>query len=155
MSDIQSAIGLAQLRKLDRMNQQRTEIVARYNEVFQGMEEVETPPDRNDSHHAWHLYVLRLNLEQLEIDRAEFIAKMRDHAIGCSVHFIPIPLHPYYQQVLEMRDSCTRALAEYPRLVSLPVYSRMTDHDVERVIAAVRDTLFRNRKHRVLAAAAV
>jgi dTDP-4-amino-4,6-dideoxygalactose transaminase len=155
MSDIQAGIGLAQLRKLDRINQQRAEIVARYNEAFLAMEEVEIPPDRNDSHHAWHLYVLRLNLEQLDIDRAEFIAKMREHAIGCSVHFIPIPLHPYYQQVLEVRDPCTRALAEYPRLISLPVYSRMTDSDVERVIAAVRETVFRNRKHRVLAAAAV
>jgi dTDP-4-amino-4,6-dideoxygalactose transaminase len=69
---------------------------------------------------------------------------MKRLGIGCSVHFIPIPLHPYYRKTLEVRDPCTRALTEYPRLVSLPLYSKMTDEDVERVIAAVQDVVVRN-----------
>ena len=152
MPDILAAIGLVQLRKLDRMNARRAEIAARYNEAFAELPEVELPPDREDCRHAWHLYVLRLRLEKLAIDRAEFIEEMRRRGICCSVHFIPIPLHPYYQRVLKLRDPCRRALAEYPRLVSLPIYPKMTDDDVERVIAAVRDVLAKNARRRAVAA---
>ncbi len=153
LSDILAAIGLVQLRKLDRMNARRAEIAARYNEAFAGLEEVQLPPDRSDSKHAWHLYVLRLKLENLPMDRAQFIEELRALGIGASVHFIPIPLHPYYRRVLELRDPCERALREYPRLVSLPLYSRMTDEDVDRVIGAVRG-IVSGRPHRRLAAAA-
>jgi dTDP-4-amino-4,6-dideoxygalactose transaminase len=150
MSDIMAAIGLVQLRKLDRMNARRAQIAARYNESFGELHELQLPPVRSDSKHAWHLYILRLNLDRLTIDRAQFIEEMRARRIGCSVHFIPIPLHPYYRRVLQMRDPCTRALAEYPRLVSLPLYSRMTDDDVQRVIAAVQDIVARHRKSRAV-----
>lgn len=150
MSDIMAAIGLVQLRKLDRMNARRAQIAARYNESFGELHELQLPPVRSDSKHAWHLYILRLNLDRLTIDRAQFIEEMRARRIGCSVHFIPIPLHPYYRRVLQMRDPCTRALAEYPRLVSLPLYSRMTDNDVQRVIAAVQDIVARHRKSRAV-----
>jgi dTDP-4-amino-4,6-dideoxygalactose transaminase len=151
MSDIMSAIGIHQLRKLDRMNAHRAEIAATYNRAFANMPEVELPPDRADSVHAWHLYVLRLNLDTLSIDRARFFEEMRARRIGCSVHFIPIPLHPYYRKTLELRDPCTRALAEYPRLLSLPLYSKMTDDDVERVIEAVRDIVVQNSVRQTVA----
>jgi dTDP-4-amino-4,6-dideoxygalactose transaminase len=141
LSDIQAAIGIHQLRKLDRMNTRRAAIAARYSAAFREMDEVETPPEGDG--HAWHLYILRLNLDRLEIDRSKFIEEMRARGIGCSVHFIPIPLHPYYRRTLEMRDPCTRALSQYPRLVSLPLYSRMTDEDAERVIGAVKDIVTR------------
>ena len=151
LSDIQAAIGLVQLRKLDRMNARRAEIAGRYNEAFATLDELELPPVRSDSKHAWHLYALRLRLEKLEIGRAEFIERMRDRGIGCSVHFIPVPLHPYYRRALELRDPCERALAEYPRLVSLPLHSRLSDEEVERVIAAVREIIAAHRKARPVA----
>ena len=151
LSDILAAIGLVQLRKLDRMNARRAEIVAQYNEAFGKLDEVELPPNRADSKHAWHLYVLRLRLERLAIDRAEFIEQMKVRGVGCSVHFIPIPLHPYYRRTLELRDPCERALAEYPRLVSLPIYSKMTDAEVERVIEAVRGVVEAGRRKAVAA----
>jgi dTDP-4-amino-4,6-dideoxygalactose transaminase len=141
MSDIMAAIGLVQLRKLEKMTARRIEIAGLYNEAFREIPELQLPPDRADSRHCWHLYILRLNLDRLTIDRAQFFNEMRDRGIGCSVHFIPIPLHPYYRKVLEMRDPCTRALAEYPRLLTLPLYSRMTDDDIQRVIEAVRDVV--------------
>jgi dTDP-4-amino-4,6-dideoxygalactose transaminase len=137
LSDIQAAIGIHQLRRLGRMNERRAEIATCYSKAFREMDEVETPPEGEG--HPWHLYILRLNLDRLEIDRARFIEEMRSRGIGCSVHFIPIPLHPYYRKTLEMRDPCKRALAEYPRLVSLPLYSKMTDGSVKRVIRAVGD----------------
>ena len=145
MSDIMAALGLVQLRKLDRMNARRAEIAERYNKAFAEMREVQLPSVRADHTHVWHLYALRLNLDKLTINRACFFDEMKKLGIGCSVHFIPIPLHPYYQRTLEMRDPCTKALSEYPRLLSIPLYSKMSDGDVERVIEAVKEIVKENR----------
>lgn len=146
MSDLTAAIGLHQLRRLDSMNARRAQIATRYTESFSQMEEVEIAPGHTHPGHCWHLYALRLNLGRLQIDRGRFFEELRDLGIGCSVHFIPIPLHPYYQRTLEMRSPCARALAEYPRMISLPLYSQMTDESVERVIEAVRSTVHKYRK---------
>jgi len=145
ISDIMAAIGVVQLQKLEKMVARRIEIARAYNGAFGEMPELALPPDHSDARHCWHLYILRLNLDRLSIDRAEFFNEMRSRGIGCSVHFIPIPLHPYYQRALQMRDPCERALAEYPRLISLPLYPKMTDGDVQRVIKAVKDVVGRFR----------
>jgi dTDP-4-amino-4,6-dideoxygalactose transaminase len=150
MSDIMAALGICQLRRLDRMNGRRAAIAEDYRQGFADLEEVELPPTGSGSQHAWHLFILRLNLGALSIGRAEFIEAMKKRGIGCSVHFIPIPLHPYYVRTLEMRDPCTRSLAEYPRLVSLPIYSRMSDADVHRVVQAVRGVVQEFRVRRAL-----
>src|SRR5205814_7122210 len=112
-----------------------------YDAAFRGMPELEIPPARAGVRHCRHLYILRLHLDRMGIDRAGFIEEMRRRGVGCSVHFIPIPMHPYYRRTLELKDPCRRALAEYPRLVSLPLYSSMQEHEVERVIHAVRDVV--------------
>ncbi len=143
MSDIMAAIGLVQLRKLEQMTIRRAEIASRYNAAFCEIPEIQVPPDRTDSRHCWHLYILRLNLDRLKIDRSQFFDEIRGRGIGCSVHFIPIPLHRYYRDVLEMRDPCARAISEYPRLLTLPLYPRMTDDDVQQVIDSVRDIVNR------------
>ena len=145
MSDIMAALGLVQLRKIERMTARRIAIAHRFQQAFAEMPELELPPDQSGVRHCWHLYILRLHLDRLTIDRAQFIEEMRRRGIGCSVHFIPIPLHPYYRSAFPMRDPCARSLAEYPRLVSLPLYSAMTDEEAERVIGAVRDIAARFR----------
>ena len=134
------------MRKLEKMNARRTEIARQFQAVLSEVEEIQLPPESNNCKHAWQLYVLRLNLETLTINRAQFLDEMKQRGIGCSVHFIPIPLHPYYGRVLAMRDPCTRALLEYPRLLSIPIYSTMSDDDVDRVVDAVKDIA---AKHRV------
>jgi len=118
MSDLVAALGIVQLGKLERMNLRRVEIARAYNQAFADISELQIPHDRDDVRHCWHLYVLRLNLDRLMIDRAQFLTEMRSRGVGCSVHFIPIPLHPYYKQNLRMRDPCSRALAEYSRSLS-------------------------------------
>lgn len=155
MSDIMGAIGIHQLAHLDRMNARRAEIAATYNRAFREMREVEIPPTDARCAHAWHLYILRLNLDQLTIDRARFFTEMRERGVHCSVHFIAIPLHSYYHATLEMRDPCSLALAEYPRLLSLPLYSSMQDSDVSRVIDAVREVAFRFKEHNMVATEAI
>jgi len=142
MTDIQAALGLHQLRKLPQFHERRRAIVQRYQAAFLPYEELEVPTERHDVRHAWHLYVLRLNLGNGLIARDQFIREMRDRNIGCSVHFIPIHLHRYYREKYDYKpEDFPIAMREYQRIVSLPLSARMTDEDVEDVINAVTDVV--------------
>ena len=142
MTDIQAAIGLVQLQRLETMQARRREIVARYNAAFGQLDALETPTERPDSVTAWHLYVLRLHLDRLTIDRARFIEELRARNIGTSVHFIPIHLHPYYRDKYGFKpDDFPIAHREYQRVISLPLHPGLSDGDVDDVIAAVSDVV--------------
>lgn len=144
MTDIQAAIGLVQLQRLETMQQRRREIVARYNAAFGQLDALQTPTERSDAESAWHLYVLRLNLDRLSIDRARFIEELKARNIGTSVHFIPIHLHPYYRDKYGFQpEDFPVAYREYQRLLSLPLHPGLSDADVDDVIAAVRDVVKR------------
>ena len=146
LSDIQAAIGIHQLRKLDAFIERRKRIADRYNRAFEELEELELPPDDAQCRHAWHLYILRLNLSRLRIDRAEFIRVLRERGIGTSVHFIPIPLHPFFSQLPLARYECRRARALYARILSLPLYPAMSDEQVEYVARSVRELVQSSRR---------
>ena len=144
MPDILAALGIHQLRKLDEMTMRRIAIAQTYNSAFSDIPEIELPPDRSDSRHCWHLYMLRLNLSMLGGDRDEFFAEMRSEGVGCSVHFIPVQLHPYYRSLADS-DPCPQSLAEYPRLISIPLYPSLDDAEVSHVITAVKKVIARLR----------
>jgi dTDP-4-amino-4,6-dideoxygalactose transaminase len=146
LSDIQAAIGIHQLHKLERFIEVRTRYAEIYNSALADMDEVELPPDNPGCRHAWHLYVLRLNLGRLRIDRRAFIEELRQRAIGASVHFIPIQLHPYFAQLQLARWRCPRALELYPRIVSLPLYPAMSEEQVQYVAQSVREVLVLARR---------
>jgi dTDP-4-amino-4,6-dideoxygalactose transaminase len=147
LTDIQAAIGLHQLRKLANRQERRHEIVARYGEAFHEFDALELPVVRPEVESAWHLYPLRLRTEQLTIDRDRFIEEMSARNIGTSVHFIPIHLHRYYRERYGWRpDDFPVALANYQRLLSLPLNSRLSDQDVDDVCAAVIDIVSRHRR---------
>lgn len=140
LTDIAAAMGLAQLAKAERMWQRRREIAQRYHEAFSSLPELEIPADRADCQHAWHLYILRLNLERLKVDRAEFIESLKRLKIGASVHFIPLHLHPYYRETYGYTPTnFPIAYQEFQRVISLPIYSKMSDQDVTDVIQAVQE----------------
>jgi dTDP-4-amino-4,6-dideoxygalactose transaminase len=109
------------------------------------LEEVEVPPDGSRVRHAWHLYALKLNLGLLRIDRQEFTEELRRRGIGVSVHFIPIPLHPFFARMPLAERHCRRALELYPRIVSLPLYPAMSEEQVYYVAESVKDILVANR----------
>jgi dTDP-4-amino-4,6-dideoxygalactose transaminase len=147
MTDIQAAIGRHQLRKLAQFQARRREIVNRYNEAFSQFEELQIPTERPEIEHAWHLYVLRLNVERLNVSRNQFIEELKARNIGTSVHFIPIHLHPYYRDKYGYKpDDFPAAYREYQCIISLPLYPRMSDRDVEDVIEAVIDVVKRYRR---------
>ena len=147
MTDIQASLGLVQLSKLPAFQERRRQIVGRYNEAFGQLSQVQTPTQRPGVESAWHLYVIRLNLDQLSIGRNQFIEELRARNIGTSVHFIPVHLHPYYRDKYGYRpDDFPVAYREYQRIISLPLNLRMSDQDVEDVIDAVADVARRFRR---------
>jgi len=147
MTDLQAAIGLHQLRKLPGLQARRCEIVRRYHAAFSQVGEIQTPVERQEVEHAWHLYVIRLNLDRLSISRNRFIDELKARNIATSVHFIPIHLHPYYRDKYGYKpDDFPMAYREYQRIISLPLYPRMSDRDVQDVIDAVVDVVARYRR---------
>jgi len=146
MTDVAAAMGLAQLAKAERMWQRRRAIATAYTKAFEGRAELQVPFGGEDGQHAWHLYLLRLNLEKMSIDRTRFINELKQRNIGSSVHFIPLHIHPYYRETYGYRpDDFPTAHAEYQRAISLPIYSKMSDADVQDVINAVSEIVDSNR----------
>jgi dTDP-4-amino-4,6-dideoxygalactose transaminase len=121
--------------------------VAMYNAAFKDCDVLELPVSRTEVEHAWHLYVLRLNLEMLKLDRAEFIEQMAERNIGTTVHFIPIHLHPFYRDKYgySPRDFPV-GFSHYERMLSLPLSPRHGDQDIADTIEAVLDIVKQYRK---------
>uniref|UniRef100_A0A832IAC4 DegT/DnrJ/EryC1/StrS aminotransferase family protein n=1 Tax=Eiseniibacteriota bacterium TaxID=2212470 RepID=A0A832IAC4_UNCEI len=141
-SDVLAAIGLGQLERFEAFQRRRAEIVARYREGLGGVPGVRLPGARADVTHAWHIYPVALELERLACDRARFIQELRAENIGTSVHFIPIHLHPHFRDSLGLREGAFPVAEDaYRRAVTLPLFPRMSDSDVDDVIAAVRKVL--------------
>ena len=142
MTDLQAAIGLQQLRKLDEMQSARRAVVAQYVDALQEEPVLELPGARHDVEHAWHVYMVRLRLEMLRIDRAQFIRELTARNIGTSVHFIPVHLHPYYRNKYSLKPmDFPVAFTNHERQLSLPLHPRLSRQDVADVSAAVLDVV--------------
>ncbi len=134
ISDIQCALGLSQLGKLPAWLERRREIAARYDAAFAGHPTIRPLVVSPDACHAYHLYVVRVD----ENRRQEVFRKLRERKIGANVHYIPVHLHPFYRDRFGTGPGlCPVAEAAYERIVSLPIFPRMSDADVDRVIQAM------------------
>lgn len=141
MTDIAAALGIHQLQKANTFLQRRATIAAQYTQGLADLP-LRTPYLHPDSSHAWHLYVIQLQLEELNIDRNTFIEQMNSAGIGTSVHFIPLHLQRYWRDRYGFKpEDFPVALNVYQRAVSLPIYPSLSDADVERVISQVRNIL--------------
>ena len=146
LPDVLAAIGLAQLPKLDRFLAERRALAARYHEALAGCELLALPEEPPELESAWHLYVVRLALERLRMERAAVIEALREHGIGTSVHFIPLHRHPYYRRTLEVEPrQFPGAEALFAGCISLPLYPGLAPEDVDRVASTLLDVL---RDHR-------
>ena len=142
LTDFQCALAMSQLRKLPAWIGRRQEIARRYNEAFEGMRAARPLAIRGGVSHAYHLYVIRLDLEALRSTRAGIFTALREEGIGVNVHYIPVHLHPYYREKFGTKPGlCPHSEAAYERIVSLPIFPRMSDADVDRVIAAVKKVI--------------
>lgn len=140
LSDPAAALGLGQLARSNVMLAHRTRIANRYRELLSGHDDVELPEQLPNRRHAWHLYALRLRPEGWKIDRAQFIREMGKRGVLCSVHYIPLHLHPYYREQFGYEAGAFPAADRvWKELVSLPLFSDMTDAEVEYVAATIQD----------------
>ncbi len=146
LTDIQCALGLSQLTKLDRWLERRRAIAARYATGFAGVPEVDSITVQTDRVPVWHLYPIRLGLERLRVGRAEVFKALRAENIGVNVHYIPVPWHPYYQKLGYTKGQWPVAEDAYERLISLPMFHAMTDADADDVINAVCKVVAHYRK---------
>ena len=138
MTDIQAALLISQLEKLERFSLRRKAIVARYNEAFSRIPELIVQEEIPESDTTRHLYILRLNPEKLSLGRREFFDAMAAENIICNVHYIPVYYFPHYKELGYSRGLCKRAEKLYEEMVTLPLYYGMSDEDVEDVIRAVK-----------------
>jgi dTDP-4-amino-4,6-dideoxygalactose transaminase len=141
LTDIAASLGLQQLKKARRFQQRRAEIASRFNEAFAGLPLIPAPMPPDGELHAWHLYPLRL-ADGAPVARDAFIEQLFGRGIGCSVHYIPLHLQPYWRDRYALTPAMfPHSQHAYEHLLSLPIYTRMTDADVERVVGAVRAAL--------------
>jgi dTDP-4-amino-4,6-dideoxygalactose transaminase len=149
LTDLAAAIGRQQLRKARRLAEARAHIAARYRDLLDDVEEIELPTVRAGRLPSWHLYVMRLHLDRLTIDRREFVDQLRAAGIGVSVHWMPLHLHPYYREVHGYRpEDFPVATREFERLISLPIYPGLAEEEIERVAAEVRGLARRHARGR-------
>ncbi len=138
VTDIQAALGLAQLDRLDEFKRRRDEIIARYDEAFEGIDGLETPPDPVDADPMYHLYAVEIE-EKFGCDRGEFVNAMHAENIGVQVHYVPLHYHPHFQEQFGYAEGdFPETERVYERLVSLPLHAEMDGEDVRDVIRAVR-----------------
>ena len=141
LSDIAAALGIHQLRRVQAFQQRREQIAALYDTGLAGLPVIPAPRAPAGQTHAWHLYVLRL-ADDAGIERDRFIERLFEAGIGCSVHYIPLHLHPYWRDRYRLDAAMfPHSQHAYERMVSLPLYTRMSDADVQRVVQAVRRVL--------------
>jgi dTDP-4-amino-4,6-dideoxygalactose transaminase len=150
MTDIAAALGLVQLDRADELFEARRALAAAYRSRLARPPLdmlIELPADAADGSHAWHLFIIRLALDRLAIDRAQVIDGLRGLGIGTSVHFIPLHLHPYYRRQWGYAAAdLPVAAAEYARAISLPIWPGMTEGDVDRVTDALGAVLLPARR---------
>jgi len=139
LTDIAAAIGIHQLGRGEAMRREREEIARTYREAFAAIGQVDLPAGDANRIESWHLFAIRLRLKSLKIDRNEFIDELKRAGVGCSVHWRPLHLHPYYQKTFGWRaKDFPVATAQWKRLVSLPIFPGMREDEISHVIRTVK-----------------
>ena len=147
MTDTAAALGLHQLARAEEMRKRREAIARCYLTELGNVDAIELPARDFNAVHAWHLFPIRLRLDMLRLDRTQLMDSLRAQGVMCSVHWRPLHLHPYYQDTFGLGpDDCPVASSLFPRLVSLPLFSCMTEHDLDYVVETVKRTIWQARR---------
>lgn len=146
LTDIQCALGISQLERIEEFKKRRQEITKKYNKAFKDIDEIilQEEPDFSDT--SRHLYIIQLVLEKLNIGRKEFFNALRDRNIGVNVHYIPVYYHPYYKELGYEKGLCPYAEKLYDRMITIPLHPSMTDEDVNYVISTIKNLIDEYRK---------
>lgn len=141
MTDLQAALGISQLAKSERFLAKRREHVHIYNEAFKDLDAINIPYQAGEINSAWHLYVIKLNLDKLQAGRREIFNELISRNIGVNVHYIPVYYHPFYRKLGYRRGICPNAEKLYENFITLPLFPKMNEDDVEYVIRHVKQVI--------------
>ena len=138
MSDIQAALGVSQMKRLDIFKARRKEIIAKYNDAFKGMRAFKTPVERKGLDSCFHLYIAQIDFEELGTSRSDYMKNLFSHDIGTQVHYIPVHTQPFYKEKYDTEnDDCPVAMNYYSHALSFPLYPDMTEKDQNYVIESI------------------
>jgi dTDP-4-amino-4,6-dideoxygalactose transaminase len=141
LTDIASAMGIHQLKKLPNFLKRRQYLANRYYETLEALPLILPPKPLNSDIHSWHLYVIRLN-EKAKISRDDLIQKLADNGVGTSVHYVPLHRHPYWKDRYNLtNDAFPNADRAYLNMLSIPLFTAMTDEQQDHIIATLKDLL--------------
>jgi perosamine synthetase len=147
LTDVAAAIGIHQLRRADEMHRKRAQWAALYSSLLAEVDEMVLPRQRPDRIHSWHLYVLRLKLDRLNIDRAAVIDELKQAGITTSVHWLPLHMHPYYRDKYAYAPNDLPVAASlYPEIITLPLFPDMTEEQVSYVSHTLKSIVARHLK---------
>lgn len=138
ITDIQCALGISQMKKIDDFIERRREIVKKYNKALSDVDEIVTPYEEEYSNSGWHIYIIKLNLDRFNCTRREIFEALQAENIGVNVHYIPVYYHPYYQKLGYKKGICPEAEKLYKSIITLPLFPKMTDDDINDVVNAVK-----------------
>ncbi len=142
ITDFQCALGISQLQKLPNFLARRCEIAARYDKTFASLPGINPLSVRSNVLHAYHLYIVKINFEALRINRTKLFLALREKGIAVNVHYIPVHLHPYYLREFGTKHGqCPFSESEYEKILSLPIFPRMNDEDVDEVIGTLTEMI--------------
>lgn len=148
MTDIQAALGISQLKKLDIFLDIRRKYANQYNAELKKIDGLVIPYQDKNSNSAWHIYVIQLDREKLKVNRGQFFRELQDRGIGPNVHYIPVYYHPYYRELGYEKGLCPKAEALYERMITIPLFAKMSLEDVDYVNSIIKETIdyFSNKK---------
>jgi len=144
LTDIGAALGVSQLKKLDKFIERRREIANIYNEAFKDIDEIEIPIEYDYAKSGYHIYVIKLKLEKLCKTHKEIFIELQNNNIGANVHYIPVYYHPYYKKLGYEKGLCKAAEEFYERIITLPLHSSITDEEITYIISKVREIIKTN-----------
>jgi perosamine synthetase len=150
LTDVAAALGLAQLARAESMRQGREAVARRYLQELRDVAEIELPVEDGNHIHSWHLFPIKLGLGSLAIDRNRFVDELKEAGVGCSVHWRPLHLHPYYQETFGWQPAdLPVATSIWERLISLPIFPGLREEEIEFVVGVVEDLCAKYRTPRV------
>ncbi|PYG89125.1 UDP-4-amino-4,6-dideoxy-N-acetyl-beta-L-altrosamine transaminase [Ruminiclostridium sufflavum DSM 19573] len=145
LTDIQAALGISQLKKLDKFVRLRRGLARQYNEAFKNEEGLILPYQNAEGNSAWHIYAVQLNTEKIRIGRKEFFMELQEQGIRANVHYIPVYYHPYYKMLGYKKGICPNAEALYERILTLPLFAKLEQGEIEYVIENTRAIINKNK----------